>query len=195
MTKSRVYTVESQDADLVVRVMTLAFAADPAVRWLFPAADVYLEHFPEFVRSFGGRAFGCGSAFLTEGARGASMWLPPETHADEDAIMAVVQGHADRENLDAILALFEEMDEYHPEEPLWYLPMIGVDPARQGQGTGSRLLADMLERVDGEGMPAYLESSNIANVPLYQRFGFEVMGEIQHGDGPPVIPMYRAARS
>ena len=44
-------------------------------------------------------------------------------------------------------------------------------------------------------LPAYLESSNPANVPLYQRHGFEVLGEIQVGSSPPVFPMYRPPRA
>ena len=35
-----------------------------------------------------------------------------------------------------------------------------------------------LDRVDAEHAPAYLESSKAENVPYYQRFGFEVTGEI-----------------
>ena len=38
---------------------------------------------------------------------------------------------------------------------------------------------------------AYLESSNPLNVPLYERFGFEVIAEIQAGDSPAIWPMLR----
>ena len=47
---------------------------------------------------------------------------------------------------------------------------------------------------DAQGLPAYLESSHPRNVPLYERHGFEVMGVIQPGDFPPLIPMLRPAR-
>jgi hypothetical protein len=43
-------------------------------------------------------------------------------------------------------------------------------------------------RCDQEHMPAYLESSNSANMPLYQRFGFEVLGVIRAGHSPPMVP-------
>jgi ribosomal protein S18 acetylase RimI-like enzyme len=39
-----------------------------------------------------------------------------------------------------------------------------------------------------------LESSNPANISLYERFGFEVMGRIQTETSPPMHPMLRAAR-
>jgi RimJ/RimL family protein N-acetyltransferase len=51
-----------------------------------------------------------------------------------------------------------------------------------------------VERIDAEGLPAYLESSNPRNISLYQRFGFEAIGEIRAGGSPPVVPMLRKAR-
>jgi hypothetical protein len=49
-------------------------------------------------------------------------------------------------------------------------------------------------RCDEEGMPAYLESSNPTNVPLYERHGFEVITEIQVADSPVVYPMLRTPK-
>ena len=86
------------------------------------------------------------------------------------------------------------MAKYHPAEPLWYLPLIGVDPAHQNHGVGGALLRHALERVDREKHLAYLESSNPANIPLYERHGFEVIGTIQVGDAPPLTPIIRQPR-
>jgi len=55
--------------------------------------------------------------------------------------------------------------------------MLGVSPAAQGKGVGGLLLADMLGKVDLEGMPAYLETQNERNVGFYQKYGFEVAAE------------------
>ena len=38
---------------------------------------------------------------------------------------------------------------------------------------------------DEAGMPAYLESSNSLNLPLYQRHGFEVQAEEGVAEGGP----------
>ena len=72
--------------------------------------------------------------------------------------------------------------------------MIGVDPAKQGNGYGSALLKHALERCDGEGKLAYLESSSPKSVPLYQRHGFELVDTIQVGSSPPLFPMLRKPR-
>ncbi len=48
-----------------------------------------------------------------------------------------------------------------------------------------------LARCDQEGALAYLESSNPENISLYARHGFEILGMIQVGTMPPIIPMLR----
>jgi ribosomal protein S18 acetylase RimI-like enzyme len=86
------------------------------------------------------------------------------------------------------------MGSYHPSEPHWYLPMIGVDPVHQHKGHGSALLRHALRQCDDQHAPAYLESSNPANIPLYERHGFVTMGTIQERSSPPIVPMLRTAR-
>ena len=98
------------------------------------------------------------------------------------------------QRLAAMHGIMEQMGKAHPEEPHWYLPLIGVDPAVQNQGFGSALLVHALAEVDRERLPAYLESTNPANVSLYERHGFEVLGTIQVADAPPVFPMLRRPR-
>ena len=98
------------------------------------------------------------------------------------------------EHLDDLLGTFDEMDSYHPEEPHWYLPLIGVEPNARGRGLGEALMRHALSRCDREKKVAYLESSNPRNISLYERHGFEVMGEIQVGLGPLVTPMLRRPR-
>ena len=51
-----------------------------------------------------------------------------------------------------------------------------------------------LRRCDDDGLIAYLESSNPRNLSLYERHGFEIMGQIQAGTSPTLYPMVREAR-
>ena len=80
----------------------------------------------------------------------------------------------------------------HPRDPHWYLFAIGVDPAHQGSGVAGTLPRSRLARCDQAGEPAYLESSKLANVPLYQHFGFEPTAPMELPAVVPVItPMWR----
>ena len=90
--------------------------------------------------------------------------------------------------------LMEQMNRFHPQEPHWYLPLIGIDPAHQGKGLGGALLDHGLALPDRDGVPAYLESSNPRNISLYERHGFERLGRIQVGSSPTLVPMLRKPR-
>ncbi|MEE8194687.1 MAG: GNAT family N-acetyltransferase [Dehalococcoidales bacterium] len=64
-----------------------------------------------------------------------------------------------------------------PKEPHWHFGPFTVLPQRQGQGIGSQLLTYFCKHVDRLGAAAYLETDKPENVPLYQRFSFEVTSE------------------
>ena len=172
-------------------IITLAFASDPVARWTYPDPDQYLEHFPEFVRAFAGKSFSEGTAYLAPDGGGAALWLGPGIQPNEDELLGLVWSSMSDEVQRDLFPLFEQMAAFHPNEPHWYLPMIGVEPSRQGSGVGSALLQHTLATCDADGLPAYLESTNPKNIPLYERFGFEQIGVIRSGDAPPMFPMLR----
>jgi hypothetical protein len=73
-----------------VSTIVLGFAADPMARWVWPDSSKYLRIMPQFVKAFGGRAFEHGTAYITEGAHAAALWLPPGVEPDEAAMGAVM---------------------------------------------------------------------------------------------------------
>ena len=185
-----VSVVAPADIERAIATLVLAFMADPVARWQYPDAQEYLALFPPFLRAFGGGAIEQGTARHVENHAGVALWLPPDVEPDHAAIEACLPPGREAE----IGAVFERMASYHPREVHWYLPLIGVDPAQQGKGRGSALLQDTLGQCDRDHVAVYLESTNAANLPLYQRHGFELQGTIQVGSAPPLFPMLRKAR-
>lgn len=181
----------ASDQEQVVAVILLAFSADPVARWSYPDPHDYLEHFPHLVRALGGQAFAHGSAHCVEGFSGAALWLPPGVMPDEEAITAVLRRTIPERRQEEVFSVLEQMGGYHPSEPHWYLPLIGVDPSRHSQGYGSALMQHALLQCDRERIPAYLESTNSRNIHLYERHGFKSLGKIQAGESPPIVPMLR----
>jgi ribosomal protein S18 acetylase RimI-like enzyme len=194
MTIRTIEKVTSSNADQAIGTVVLAFSADSVARWFYPDPLQYLLHLPSFVRAFAGKAVEYNSAYYVDGYLGVALWLPPDVHPDEKALVALFQRTIPEENQQEIFAFVEQMDSYHPAEPHWYLPMIGVDPSNQGNGYGSALLKHALERCDREGKLAYLEASSTKSIPLYERHGFELVGTIQVGKSPPLFPMLRKPR-
>ncbi|MGX9425045.1 MULTISPECIES: GNAT family N-acetyltransferase [Bradyrhizobium] len=185
-----VTAVAPADIERAISVLVLAFSADPVTRWAYPDPDQYLASFPALVRAFGGRAFEQDTARCVDDYAGAALWLPPGIEPDEAALAATLPAGRESE----MAAVFEGMAAYHPKETHWYLPLIGVDPAHRRKGRGGALLGDAVRLFDRDHVAAYLESTNPANIPLYQRHGFEVLGTIQVGASPPLFPMLRRAR-
>jgi GNAT superfamily N-acetyltransferase len=194
MKPSTVRVMDTTDEDSAVAIIALAFAADPMARWTWPHAGQYLEAIPRMARAFAGKAFSTGSAFCTESYVGTALWLPPGVHSDEEQLSRVIESTVAPSLALEAAPIFEQMATYHPAEPHWYLPLIGVDPANQGKGYGDALMAHALAQCDRDPAPAYLESSNPRNIPFYQRHGFEPLGAIQVGSSPTLVPMLRLPR-
>jgi len=195
MTTIPIKIATASDQDRTTDTVVLAFTADPMARWSYPDPHEYLRYFPALVRALGGKAFEYGTAYYVDGFSGAALWLPPNVLPQEDELIALAQRTISEQKQEEVFSIFEQMGSYHPTEPHWYLPLIGVDPARQGNGYGSALMEYALIRCDRENELAYLESSNPRNIPLYKRHGFEVLGTIQVGSSPPLFPMLRRPRS
>lgn len=179
--------IEPQSA---VSILTDAFRADPAARWMYPEAGRYETFFPRFIRAFGGEAFARETALFADGV--AALWLPPGAGPDERALFALIQESVPAKRQDEVFALFEQLGQHHPTEPHWYLPMIGVEPGRQSRGLGGALMRQALERCERDGLPAYLESTNPRNIPFYERHGFKPVGDIRVADCPSIVPMWRS---
>ncbi len=181
----------ASDEGPIIDVLVRANWEDPAARWVWPDSQQFLTHFPSFVRAFGGKAFAHGSAYYVDGYVGAALWLPPDVHPDEEALIALLQRTVSEQIQKDFFPVFEQMGRYHPSEPHWYLPLMGVDPSQQSKGFGSALLQHTLIQFDRDNKIAYLESSNPRNISLYKRHGFELLGSIQIGTSPSIAPMLR----
>ncbi len=191
MADSFVRTATPADADRCVAVLSLAFSNDPPCRWAWPDPKQYLEGFPRFASAFGGGALRLGTADYYEDFFGVALWLSPGTAPDEASLMQVFEETVSDTLQDALFTMFEQMEAFHPREPHWHLPLIGVDPAHQGRGIASELLRRVLNACDEQDTLAYLEATSPRNVRLYERHGFEALGLIQVANSPPIVPMLR----
>jgi GNAT superfamily N-acetyltransferase len=192
----RVATLD--DSDLLGDVLADAFAEDPVFSWLIPPDAPDREN---RLRAF----FTCMSrtylrlgkpCYVATDGSAAALWgspgswaLPMEDMGEE--IEPLIAAFGDRIEMSVELQL--QVEGLHPADPPhWYLAYLGARRANQGQGNGGRLMRAVLSTADTDGVPAYLESSNARNVPLYERHGFKVVEEFRAlNDGPPIYRMWR----
>lgn len=191
----RIVTVSTEEMSRAIAVLTAGFIADPFNRWIYPEARDYLESFPTFVGFFAAPGCEDGTFYADEDFGAAAAWLLPGRTPDGDAVQKHIEETVRSEIRDDLYSALEQMDAYHHQaDPCWYLPAIAADASRQGRGLGSALMKHALERCDREGARAYLETANPANISLYERHGFEVVGRIDVGSAPTIRPMIRPAR-
>lgn len=193
MTTLRDLTID--DLGALGTIMTDAFTDDPAMRWFYdnpPAVGAMMKILAKDIY------FPKGFGHILSGGEGATLWLPPGAkEAEGPWTMLRLAGSAFRYagvgGVRRLMAAAKAAEAVHPKEPHYYLFAIGVRGASQGKGLGKTLMKTVLDRCDAEGMPAYLESSSAANVPIYRSVGFEVLQEIHmRADSPTMYAMWRA---
>lgn len=177
-----VRTATERDVDGVTATLVAAFEADPLWSWALPGRDLdLLWHL--LVSS----AMRYSLVRVVGDCAAASVWIPPggtEMTEDEEASLGPMLEGQIGSRATEVLALFERMERVHPAGPQhYYLSLLGTHPDHRGKGVGMALLADNLVKIDSEGMPAYLESSNPENDPRYERLGFVRAGEFERPDG------------
>ena len=196
-------TRRAKDDELgrVAAVLARAFQDDPMWRWAL-GRDATDERRARLDRFFGAIARALHPrnelTFTAGDFAGAAVWMAPgKWHfslADQARVAPSVLASFGAAGTVRVLKLLGGVERVHLREPHYYLFAIGADPEYQGRGVGAALLAPMLARCDAEKLPAYLESSNPANLSFYRRHGFEATGELRFGDGAIVTPMRRDPR-
>jgi ribosomal protein S18 acetylase RimI-like enzyme len=185
------------DAAEAGRVLAHGFLDDPVMGWLFaePGRGHKLEVFFDFVAREA--LVPLGATYLLPGS--CASWTPPnspEWSAERlERFIELLGGVCSATEIERLGILEATMAEHHPQGELWYLGTIATVGPSRGRGLGSELLRVSLLRVDAEGLPAYLESTNPRNVPLYERHGFRVTGTIELPDGPDLTAMWREPAS
>jgi ribosomal protein S18 acetylase RimI-like enzyme len=119
------------------------------------------------------------------GVRGSAIWWGPEYVEPDDERGAlsgladgpIVVGPAGWTRLRELSSFMSVLHRRVAPDRHWYLSVLGVEPGFQGQGIGGAALRPVLERLDAEGLPAYLETALPRNLSFYRRHGFEVGAE------------------
>ncbi|HLK26441.1 MAG TPA: GNAT family N-acetyltransferase [Caulobacteraceae bacterium] len=191
------------DVDAVSRDLADAFASDPLFDW-FCRPDsrrdaARLAFFRHLLREL--IAPGGGEMLRPASGGAAAVWmgsheLGPNTPMQElRALPMLIRLTGSWARFMRMAHLRGVMDRAHPmQRPHAYLWFLGVTPAAQGHGIGSRLLKARLNGLDAAGTPAFLETATERNVAFYRRHGFEVIKQYRADpDAPCVWAMWREA--
>lgn len=182
------------DRTAMADTLIAAFMDDPVLSWAMPDARLRRRYGRRFFDFMAWRLVGDGESWVADGA--AAIWAAPDHWRETPLELARlgfltwpgVFGRTLRTGWG-----LSGIEAKHPREPHLYLADVGVHPEKQGQGLGTAIIEPGVARADALALPAYLESSNPRNVPLYERFGFAVTETVTLPKGPVVTLMWRPA--
>jgi GNAT superfamily N-acetyltransferase len=175
--------------DLAV-VLGRALAGEPMIAWPFRGSDE-----PDVGRSTALfrlllDVYGAGEVIWEDAdGRGCAAWIPPGQIEIFESMDAATRGPVAELTDDGGFrynAFWDWLGSHLPEEPCWFLDMVGVDPAHQGRGIGRALIQHELDGVAGAA-PAFLETGTRRNVEYYERFGFRVAADEDAPNGGPHV--------
>jgi len=191
--------VTTADRDAVIEILVESFYRDTLWSWAFPDDLRRRQQHRVLFGMYVDGATRYPWTFLNAGETSTSVWIPPggtEMAPEQEEQLEPTLREIAGDGADRVLGVFEMLERAHPhDEPHAYLSLLGTHPDHLGHGYGLGLLADNLRTVDELGVPAYLEASNLANVPLYQRYGFTEIDRVHAPGGPDVATMWRDATS
>jgi GNAT superfamily N-acetyltransferase len=197
MTKGFARIATTADIDAIVATFTSAFFHDPVWGPAFPDKSRRAAQAAVMWRVYVTSALRYPWTLVTPGAEAAAIWIPPGgielTESEMGGLEERLAEAAGPDTARAVMAVGEQFEAVHPAEPFFYLTILGTHADHRGKGLGMGLLAESLARIDELGAPAYLESTNPANLKRYESVGFAVRDEILLPAGQVVTTMWRAA--
>lgn len=183
-------------------VLARAFHDDPIQVALYPDPTRRAAILPRaFAATIRAALASGGHVTTTADTAATAVWSPPGTVISTLAVLRAYGFDLPRTMLQmplrtipAMLSFFATIArrrKVHVPESHWYLAALGVEPARQGQGLGTRLVREGLDRADADHARAYLETETEANVRFYRAQGFQVVETLTTGFGVPLWLMAR----
>jgi GNAT superfamily N-acetyltransferase len=163
-----------------------AFFADPLYTYIYPDVDERrnrLSYDFAFLARYGHRF---GAIIVTPEGTGCAIWLPPAATAFLPERAAQIRmpfpapplSDGARARWDHFTGTIDRLHHQLMPDPHWYLLIIGVEAAYQGQGIGSAVLAPIVAQADQAGQPCYLETLQVKNLSFYKKNGFAVVREV-----------------
>ena len=167
------------DLDWATDFLTHVFLVGAPITKLFSPPNIE-QQLRYFMRCNCALAINTGECYATEARDGLAFWLLP----GRTSMSIVDMWHAGMfwaplkyglTGTAKVMGFAHHIGAMHKRNapmPHYYLFLTGVDPKQQRQGVNTALLGAMLQRIDAEHMPVFLETQSAGNVEIYEKLGF-----------------------
>ena len=184
--------LEPAELGAASRLLARAFSADPIITHFLSDPARREAALPAFFAAVLEVALPAHQTYAARDGSdllGVAAWFSP-SGSDIDA--TAQERAEDHERLvrvlfpssaDALFSGFAELEKFHPQEPHWYLPFVGLEDGYRGKGIGRLLLEPVLTAADEGGTICYLETPFSQTHAFYESLGFRRHAEHWCFDG------------
>jgi predicted GNAT family N-acyltransferase len=164
------------------KIFALAMFDDDLHKYFFPDEKSRIEklqHFYEFKL----KTMLLNTYKTSEKHEGFCIWEKPDEHRSTITFKDVTEGFLLVFNI-GMFSLVRmvryqlwstKLKKKLISEPYWYLDTVVVSPDYQGKGFASKMIRPFLSEANTRGEKVYLETQNMKNVPVYEKYGFKLI--------------------
>lgn len=178
--------VTMSDLDRGVEILVNAFWDDPLNLYFIPESENRRKLFSDYLRARLKFAIRYGEVYSTSpNFEGIAAWYPSGMsdltyfRLLRVGFLGLIRllGMETISRMNRVGSHAAKMRKQYLPEPHWHLFPIAVDPKHQKKGFASALMKPMLDEIQSQGLPYFLETLNEEYVSLYEHYGFEIIFE------------------
>jgi len=174
-----------KDKELIVDILAKSFDENKSVNYIVKQDSHRTERLRKLMEYSFDVCHLFGEIFLSDDKKGCALIVMPDKKKttlksiglDAKLVTSVIG----LSNVKKAMTRESRINKLHPKTPFYYLWFIGVDPSQQSQGTGTKLLKEIIKEGKSKGRPIFLETSTLKNIPWYEKNGFAVYNKLDFG--------------
>lgn len=172
-----------EDKALVVEILTSSFKNNLSINYLIPQDSRRNERIKNLMAYSFEVCREAGKVLLSDDRQACALVILPErkktTWSTLRLSLFLIRRSIGFQNILKALKRENLIHSRHPTHPYYHLWFIGVSPEHQGQGSGGKLLREILGEAGALNRPVYLETSTLRNLPWYEKHGFEIFDRLE----------------
>ena len=173
------------DKSLIVNILANSFDDNKSINYIIKQDKKRNQRIRKLMEYSFEVCYLFGDVFLTDDKKGCALILLPDKKRTNfksillDAKLIITC--TGLSNVGKAMSRETKIKKLHPKELMYYLWFIGVDKKEQNKGIGSALLKEIINQGISMNRSVYLETSNMRNIPWYEKFGFKIYNELELG--------------
>jgi GNAT superfamily N-acetyltransferase len=178
-------TAKYTDKSLVVDILSHSFDDNQSVNYIVKQDKKRARRIENLMKYSFDMCFYFGTVFLSDDRKACALILwPDKKKSNFRSILMEIKlifFCISLSNIKRVIDREARIKKIKPQELMYYLWFLGVDPKEQNKGIGGGLMKDIVKKSIMDLRPIYLETSTLKNIPWYQKFGFKIYNQLDLG--------------